>query len=61
MHENEKLICEKLPFGGKEENPQTNLTQINKDFVNLEEELKLLKPLFLSAITQHQISHNQTV
>jgi hypothetical protein len=25
MHENEKLICKKLPFGGEEEKPQNKL------------------------------------
>jgi hypothetical protein len=36
MHENEKLIGDKLPFGREEERPQTNLTQIDKGFVKKE-------------------------
>jgi hypothetical protein len=33
MHENEKLISDKLPFGSEEEKPQTNSTQFDEGFV----------------------------
>jgi hypothetical protein len=36
MHENEKLIGDKLPFGREEEKPQTNLTQTDEGFMKKE-------------------------
>jgi hypothetical protein len=36
MHENEKLISDKLPFGLEEEKPQTNSTQLDEGFVKKE-------------------------
>jgi hypothetical protein len=36
MHENEKLIGDKLPVGREEQKPQTNLTQIDEGFVKKE-------------------------
>jgi hypothetical protein len=54
MHENEKLISDKLPFGREEEKPQTNSTQFDEGFVKKEGR----RSCSYQPIAHHQISHN---